>query len=56
MRPMADFPAFAYKIFKKRMHEMTGFMPEPGGSFKGHSFRFTPKKGGNARPITLTFE
>lgn len=55
VRSMADFPAFAYRLFKKRLFDLTGFSPSPGGSFRGSSFRIVPKGRGISRPVTVSF-
>lgn len=54
VKSMADFPAFAYKLFKKRLNETTGFSPKPEGSFKEGAFRVYPKNDPSQK-LTLTF-
>ena len=54
VKSMADFPAFAYKLFKKRMRETTGFTPDSADSFKEGSFRIYPKNDPSQK-LTLNF-
>lgn len=39
VRTPADLPIFGYRLFKRRLQELTGFSPSPEGSFKGNSFK-----------------
>lgn len=52
---VADFPAFAYRLFKKRQYSLTGFMPDPEGSFKGMTFEIIPEDGPVSNPVTVQF-
>jgi len=56
VRSMSDFPIFAYRLFKKRLYEMTGFVPSPDGPFRGQLMKIVPKKNtGMAGPVELIF-
>lgn len=54
VKSMADFPAFAYKLFKKRLNETTGFSPKPEGSFKQGALRIFTKNDPSQK-LTLNF-
>jgi len=54
VKSIADFPIFAYKLFKKRLNDVTGFSPEPKGSFEGETFRIIPKNN-SSQAFTVRF-
>lgn len=51
----ADYPVFAYRLFKRRLNELTGFAPSPWGSFRGSTFKVSAR-GGTSKAVKVSFE
>ena len=56
VRSAADFPAFAYKVFKKRLSKLTGISPSPRGAFKGDPIKVVPKNTNVTQPVNVQFQ
>lgn len=56
VRSISDLPVFSYKLFKKRLYELTGFTPSPEGSFKDNSFRVNPNGDTGTNKIIVSFK
>lgn len=56
VKSISDFPVFAYRVFKKKLNELTGFSPSPDGAFWGNKLRVIPRDGNTSRPITINLQ
>lgn len=56
VKSTSDFPIFAYRVFKKKLKELTGFSPSPEGAFLGNKLRVIPRDGNAVRPVTINLE
>lgn len=56
VKSISDFPVFAYRIFKEKLNEQTGFLPSPDGAFIGNKLRIIPRDGNTSRPVTINLQ
>jgi len=56
VKSTSDYPIFAYRVFKKKLKEVTGFSPSPEGAFSGNRLRVFPREGNTARLIIINLQ
>jgi hypothetical protein len=56
VKSTSDYPVFAYRVFKKKLRELTGFSLSPEGAFAGNRLRVIPREGNSARPIIINLQ
>lgn len=56
VRTPADLAIFGYRLFKRRLLELTGFSPSPAGSFNGNSFKVFSNSDTATNMLTVSFK